>query len=185
MSDIVIVSVFGWQRTRNIYRGMRSTGGRCLSQTIPCMRTTTSLETPSSCVGSVIRQLRGLLYSVIVTLSARPVMLYEIMIVWEQLFLVLYIASPQKNWAIAWLGFFLLGVPWARGGIWLRCTHIWMSQLFLWVKTWLTSTLSIIVFIHIRCLSQPWMNSLYETPFDCWFYVLTVILWRKNCLRPV
>lgn len=106
MSDIVIVSVFGWQRTRNIYRGMRSTGGRCLSQTIPCMRTTTSSETPSSCVGSVIRQLRGLLYSVIVTLSARPVMLYEIMIVWEQLFLVLYIAFTSKKLSNCLAGLF-------------------------------------------------------------------------------
>ena len=106
MSDITIVSIFGWQQTHNVYCGMCSTGGRCLLQTTPCMRTTTSSETLSSCVRSVIHQLCGLLYSVIVTLSARPIVLYEIMIFWEQLFLVLYIASPQKNWAIAWLGFF-------------------------------------------------------------------------------
>jgi hypothetical protein len=86
MSDIAVVSISGWQQTWNVYRGMVSTGGRCLLQTIPCMRTITSSKISFSCVGSVIRQLRGLLYSAIVTLSASPVVLCEIMIFWEQLF---------------------------------------------------------------------------------------------------
>jgi hypothetical protein len=39
---------------------------------------TISSNTSFSCVGRVIRQLRGLLYSVIATLSASPVVFYEI-----------------------------------------------------------------------------------------------------------
>lgn len=67
---------------------------------------TISSSTSLSCVGRVIRQLRGLLYSVIATLSASPVVFYEIISVCHLAIKTFFPLTSKK--LRSWLPGFLL-----------------------------------------------------------------------------